>query len=55
MKVEPYLIFSGRCEEALSLYQAAVGAQTVMVMRFKESPEPPHMSLPPKWSDKILH
>ena len=55
MRVEPYLMFSGRCEEALSFYQAAVGAQSVMVMRFKESPEPPHMPLPPNWSEKIMH
>jgi PhnB protein len=55
MRVEPYLMFSGRCEEALSFYQAAVGAQPVMVMRFKESPEPPHMPLPPNWGEKIIH
>ena len=55
MKVEPYLMFSGRCEEALTFYQAAVGAQPVMVMRFKESPEPPHMPLLPNWSEKIMH
>ena len=55
MRVEPYLMFSGRCEEALSFYQGAVGAESVMVMRFKESPEPPHMPLPPNWSEKIMH
>ncbi len=55
MRVEPYLMFSGRCEEALNFYQAAVGAQRMMVMRFKESPEPPHMPLPPNWDEKILH
>jgi PhnB protein len=55
MRVEPYLMLSGRCEEALAFYQTAVGAQPVMVMRFKESPEPPHMPLPPNWSEKIMH
>ena len=55
MKVEPYLMFSGRCEEALNFYQAAIGVQTVMVMRFKDNPDPPHMPLPPNWNDKILH
>jgi PhnB protein len=55
MRVEPYLMFSGRCAEALSFYQTAVGAQPVMVMRFKESPEPPHMPLPPNWGEKIMH
>jgi PhnB protein len=55
MRVEPYLMLSGRCEEALVFYQTAVGARPVMVMRFKESPEPPHMPLPSNWSEKIMH
>jgi PhnB protein len=55
MKVEPYLMFSGRCEEALAFYQQAIGAQTVMVMRFDESPDPPMMPLPPDWGKKVMH
>jgi PhnB protein len=55
MRVEPYLMFSGRCEEAIAFYNQAIGAQTTMVMRFDESPEPPMMPLPPNWDKKILH
>lgn len=55
MRIEPYLMLSGRCEEALAFYQQAVQAKTVMLMRFKESPEPPHMPLPPNWNEKIMH
>ncbi len=55
MRVEPYLMFSGRCEEAFEFYKQAVDAKPVMVMRFKESPEPPAMPLPPDWSEKIMH
>lgn len=55
MRVEPYLMFSGRCEEALAFYERAVDAKPTMVMRFKESPDPPQMPLPPKWDDKIMH
>lgn len=55
MRVEPYLMFNGRCEEALAFYKTAVNAQSVMVMRFKESPEPPGMPLPPNWDEKIMH
>ena len=55
MRVEPYLMFAGRCEEAINFYKTAIDAQPVMVMRFKESPEPPHMPLPPDWSEKIMH
>lgn len=55
MRVEPYLIFAGRCDEALAFYQQAVGAVPVMVMRFRESPEPPARPLPPDWDDKVMH
>ena len=55
MRVEPYLMFSGRCEEALAFYQRAIDAKLQMVLRFKESPEPPAMPMPPDWGDKIMH
>lgn len=55
MRVEPYLMFAGRCEEALAFYQRAIGAKPQMVMRFKENPEPPPMPLPTGWDDKIMH
>lgn len=55
MRVEPYLMFAGRCEEALAFYQRAIGAKAQMVLRFKDSPEPPHMALPAGWDDKIMH
>lgn len=40
MKVEPYLFFEGRCDEALEFYRKALGAEVTMLMRRKESPEP---------------
>ena len=56
MKVQPYLFFDGRCEEALSFYRSALGATVGMLMRFKESPEPPPPGAhPPGSEDKILH
>ena len=39
--VQPYLIFEGRCDEALEFYQRALGAELLMLMRFKDNPEPP--------------
>jgi PhnB protein len=54
--IQPYLFFNGRCEEALAFYQTALGAQVDMLMRYKESPEPPPPGMvPPNWDDKILH
>jgi len=40
MKIEPYLMFEGRCEEALDFYRSALGAQVNMLMRYKDNPDP---------------
>ena len=54
--IEPYLFFNGRCEEAVKFYQKALGAEVQMIMRYKESPEPPPPGqTPPNWGDKIMH
>ncbi len=56
MQVQPYLFFDGRCEEAITFYRKTVGAEVIMLMRFKESPEPhqPGM-LPPGAENKVMH
>ncbi|MGD9868240.1 MAG: VOC family protein [Hyphomicrobiales bacterium] len=52
----PYLFFSGRCEEAIDLYRKALGAEVGMLMRFKDSPEPPPPGAVPEGSeDKVMH
>jgi PhnB protein len=56
MGIEPYLFFNGRCEEAVEFYRKALGAEVLMMMRFKESPEsPPPGVLPPGCEDKVMH
>jgi PhnB protein len=56
MQVEPYLFFDGRCEEAVEFYRRALGAEVTMMMRFKDSPEPPPPGSVPLGSDnKVLH
>lgn len=54
MQIEPYLFFEGRTEEALQFYQKALGAKVEMMMRNKESPEPPPpgMNAP---AEKVMH
>jgi PhnB protein len=55
-QIEPYLFFHGRCEEAMSFYESALGAKRVMLMRFNESPEPPPPGMTPEnWGQKIMH
>jgi PhnB protein len=39
MKVEPYLSFEGRCEEAIEFYKKSLAAKVNTLMRFKEAPE----------------
>jgi PhnB protein len=53
MKVEPYLFFNGRCDEALGFYKKALGAQVQAVMRFKDAPDP--AMRPPGMDDKVMH
>ena len=56
MKVQSYLFFDGRCEEALNFYSEALGAQTDMFMRFDVSPEPtPPGMLQAGFEKKVMH
>jgi PhnB protein len=56
MRVQPYLFFDGRCEEALRFYQEVLGAELVMMLRFKDSPDPvPEGMVPPGSGDKVMH
>lgn len=56
MKVEPYVFFGGRCEEAIAFYQETLGAEVTFKMRVNESPDPiPPGALPAGFEDKIMH
>jgi len=54
--VQPYLFLDGRCEEALEYYKTALGAEVTMLLRVKDSPEPPPAGCYPEGSEnKIMH
>jgi PhnB protein len=54
--VQPYLFFNGNCEQAVEFYKKALGAEVQMMMRYKESPEPPPPGMvPPGFENKIMH
>ncbi len=56
MPIEPYLFFNGHCEEAIEFYKQALGAEVLLLMRYKESPEPPPPGMVPAgWDNKIMH
>ena len=39
MFIQPYVYFDGRCDEALKFYATALGAETTVLMRFKDNPD----------------
>ncbi len=54
--IMPYLMFGGRCEEALAFYKKALGAEVEMMMLFKDSPEPPPPGMLQKgFEEKVMH
>ncbi len=56
MKVEPYLFFNGRCEEAMAFYKEAIGAEVTFQMRMNEAPDPPPPgAIPEGFGNKIMH
>ena len=56
MRVQPYLFIDGRCEEAINFYVKVLGAKVELLMRYKDSPEPPQPGMcPPNSEDKIMH
>jgi PhnB protein len=58
MQVQSYLIFNGRCEEAIDFYKKSLGAKVEMLMRFKENPDKDKMGancMPPGSEEKVMH
>jgi PhnB protein len=53
MHVNAYLMFDGRCEEALNFYKEKIGAEIGMKMTFGESPD--QTMVAPGTEGKIMH
>ncbi|MBL0318045.1 MAG: VOC family protein [Alphaproteobacteria bacterium] len=54
--ITPYLIFGGRCQEAITFYESVLDAKVEMVMLFKDSPEPtPPDMLQAGFENKVMH
>ena len=54
MKVQAYVTFDVRCEEALEFYKKSLGAVVTGLMRWKESPDA-DMKGPPGYEEKIMN
>jgi PhnB protein len=55
MKIDAYLSFEGRCEEAIHFYRKALGAEVEMLMRFREAPPEAQANMTPGTGDKVMH
>ena len=54
--VQPYVFFDGKCDEAIKFYSSAIGAQTQMLMRYKDCPDPQAKAgCKPGTEDKVMH
>ncbi len=54
MRVQAYISFRGRCEEALEFYKKSIGAEVTGLMRWKESPDAA-MKGPPGYEEKVMN
>lgn len=52
VKISPYLQFNGAAEQAIRLYERALGAKTRAIMRFTDGPG---MEVPPEHKDRVMH
>ncbi len=49
--LQPYLIFTGNCEEALHFYAECLGGEITMLMRYSESP----LDIPPEHGNRVFN
>lgn len=54
MKIQAYVSFNGRCEEALEFYKTSLGAQVTSLVRWKDHPDQ-GMKTPPGYAEKIMN
>lgn len=55
MRIVPYLIFDGQCEDAIHLYKKVFDGEVTSLMRWGEAPEDPNMVVADNWKQKVMH
>jgi PhnB protein len=53
MQLNPYLLFTGQCEEAFKFYEKLLGGKIEAMMAHEGTPA--EKGVPPEWRKKILH
>ncbi|MFD0862427.1 VOC family protein [Sungkyunkwania multivorans] len=54
MKLHPYVMFNGQCEQAIEFYKDIFDAQVPVLMRYGEAP-PEVLTTPEDHKQKIMH
>jgi PhnB protein len=54
LKVQAYISYRGRCEEALEFYKKSMGAEIIEMMRWKDSPDAAMRALP-GFEEKVMN
>lgn len=52
MKLDIYVNYAGRCEEAFRFYEQHLGGRITEISRHGDVPNP---QISPEWKDKVLH
>lgn len=52
MRLDVYVNYKGRCEEAFRFYEQHLGGTVTGLVRHRERPNP---ALPADWSEKVMH
>jgi PhnB protein len=55
LHINPYLMFDGNGQEAVTFYEHALEAKVVGVQTFGEMPENPEFSIPSNAENRVLH
>lgn len=53
MQINPYLLFTGQCEEAFRFYEELLGGKIGFLQTYADSPGAEHV--PPEWRGKVMH
>lgn len=53
MQINPYLLFSGQCEEAFKFYEEVLGGKIQVMLAHEDTPAA--SQVPAEWQKKILH
>ena len=53
MELEPYLFFSGNCEEGLNFYKGIFGGEITSISRWKDAPA--EAGMPAEHGDRVMH